>query len=251
MKNTLMLVFDPLEQFTVWPVRLSYLLPSSCKVSYFWFYLVLIAFIIIVNFGPLNFNLNKKIPALQKSIKQLIISLIYQGCSIKYQPFFVIVLLTALSIFLFNFFGLVPHAFTITSLLFIVFFFSVFLQSGVNLYGFYVRKFDYFNLFLPSGVPAAAALLVVPIEIIALFLRIISLAVRVFANMTAGHVLMKMLAGFLWLIFNLGALGLLYFWLPVLLFVITYYLEFIIAILQAYIFTLLLNFFINDAINDH
>jgi F0F1-type ATP synthase membrane subunit a len=53
------------------------------------------------------------------------------------------------------------------------------------------------NSFLPSGVPAIAALLVVPIELIALVLRIVSLAVRVFANMTAGHVLMKMLAGFL------------------------------------------------------
>lgn len=245
--------YDPLEQFTIWlganvTTSKFFFCPA---LPFFHFYVFIIFWIILINFGYNSFNSNIKTPSLQRSIKNLIIGLIYQGCSIAYQPFYLITLLTALTIFLANFLGLVPYAFTITSLLFIVFFFSVFLQAGVNLYGFYTRKFNYLNSFLPSGVPAVAALLVVPIELIALVLRIVSLAVRVFANMTAGHVLMKMLAGFLWLILNLGGLGLLYLWLPVTMFAIIYYLEFIIAILQAYIFTLLLNFFINDAIKDH
>lgn len=103
-----------------------------------------------------------------------------------------------------NFVGMVPYSFTVTSSLAITF--SIALSSfiGLNVVGACVHRVGFFALFLPSGCPLFIAPFIILIETVSYAIRPISLAVRLFANMMAGHTLLKILAGFAWQMLGLG-----------------------------------------------
>jgi F-type H+-transporting ATPase subunit a len=104
----------------------------------------------------------------------------------------------------------------------------------------------YLKLFVPEGVPKPLLPFVVPIEIISYFIRPFSLSIRLFANMMAGHMMLKVIAGFVIM------LGLLAGWLPLMALVAIYALEVLVAVLQAYVFALLTSLYLNDALHvDH
>lgn len=113
-----------------------------------------------------------------------------------HQPFFPIINFIFLLLVSFNFTGLIPYSFTITSLLIVTLAISVMLQVGINLLGIYTHKIKFLNLFLPSGTPLLISPLLIIIELVSYFARILSLAIRLFVNMMAGHALMKILIGF-------------------------------------------------------
>lgn len=165
-----------------------------------------------------------------------------------YFPFF-------MTLFLFilfsNVIGMNPFFFTNTSHIAVTFFMSMFIFIGVTVIGLVRHGTKFFSLFLPHGTPLFVAPIVIPIEIISYLSRPISLAVRLFANMVVGHVIMKVVAGFVFDLFVVGgvlvALGLVAF---AFLIPITA-LEFLVAGLQAYIFTVLATIYLHDAIHLH
>jgi F-type H+-transporting ATPase subunit a len=105
-----------------------------------------------------------------------------------------------LSIFLFIFFcnllGMIPYSFTVTSHIVITLAFSMFSFIGINIIGVRTHGFHMLSLFLPGGAPLLLAPLLIPIELVSYSFRLISLALRLFANMMSGHCLLKILAGF-------------------------------------------------------
>ena len=115
-------------------------------------------------------------------------------------------------------------------------------------YGLYKHGLHFFSLFVPSGVPAALLPLLVPIEIISFVSRPISLSVRLFANMLAGHIALKIFAGFVGLLLAGGVWGLLSP-LPLALTVALTALEMLVAVLQAYVFAVLTCIYLNDAVH--
>jgi len=117
----------------------------------------------------------------------------------KYFPF---VFLMFYFVLMFNVFGLLPLSFTLTSQVVIVFALSFIVFIGICIIGLFKHKLNFVALFFPSGSPLFLAFLLVPIEIISFFSRPFSLAIRLFANMTAGHVLLKILVGFCLTIFS-------------------------------------------------
>lgn len=119
----------------------------------------------------------------------------------------------------------------------------------VLVYGFYKHGLGFLNLFVPSGVPGALLLLVVPIEVISFLSRPISLSIRLFANMLAGHITLKVFAGFVASLGSLGALGVGGALLPLAMTVALTGLEFLVAFLQAYVFAVLTCMYLNDAIH--
>ncbi|RXX16208.1 ATP synthase F0 subunit A, partial [Brucella canis] len=119
----------------------------------------------------------------------------------------------------------------------------------VIFYGFFKHGFGFLKLFVPSGVPGIIVPLVVLIEIISFLSRPISLSVRLFANMLAGHITLKVFAGFVVSLSSLGALGIGGAVLPLLMTVAITALEFLVAFLQAYVFTVLTCMYINDAVH--
>jgi F-type H+-transporting ATPase subunit a len=142
--------------------------------------------------------------------------------------------------------GLIPYAFTVTSHIIVTLALALVVFIGATIIGFIRNGFGYLKLFLPGGVPAALIPVVVPIEIISYFIRPFSLSIRLFANMMAGHMMLKVMAGF---VLMLGALA---GWLPLAAMVALYALELLVAVLQAYVFALLTCLYLNDALHvDH
>ena len=148
-----------------------------------------------------------------------------------------------------NMIGVIPYSFTISShiivtaaLAFVVFF-------TVLIYGFYKNGLKFLKLFVPSGIPIFILPLVVFIEIFSFFLRPISHSVRLFANMLAGHIALKVFASFIPLLAGLGIAGIAGAVLPLGMVIALTALELLVAFLQAYVFTILTVIYINDAIH--
>jgi F-type H+-transporting ATPase subunit a len=160
----------------------------------------------------------------------------------KYFPF-------VFSLFLFilfgNLLGLMPYAFTFTSHIVVTAAMAVFIFVAVTIIGFARHGLHFFSLFVPPGAPLGIAIILAPLELFSYLIRPVSLSLRLFANMLAGHVLLKVLAGF---IITLGVVfGIVPF---IAVFGITL-LEIMVAVIQAYVFTLLTCLYLNDAINLH
>jgi F-type H+-transporting ATPase subunit a len=148
-----------------------------------------------------------------------------------------------------NLFGMIPYFFTITSHLIVTFALSMLVMLVVVGYGFYKHGFGFLKLFVPHGIPALLVPLVVLIELISFLSRPISLSVRLFANMLAGHITLKVFAGFVVSLSAMGAVGIGGSILPLAMTVALTGLEFLVAFLQAYVFTVLTCMYLNDAIH--
>ena len=143
-----------------------------------------------------------------------------------------------------NLFGMVPYGFTFTSHIIVTFTMAILVFLGVTAIALKKHKMRFFTFFLPPGVPLIMAPLLVPIEIISYLSRPISLSVRLFANMLAGHMLLKVFACF---VVALGLFGV----IPLAFVVALTGLEIVIAFLQAFVFTILTCLYLNDALHLH
>jgi ATP synthase subunit 6 len=149
-------------------------------------------------------------------------------------------------ILLSNLIGLVPYSFTATSHLIVTFFLSFSVFIGLNIITFGKYKMKAFALFLPANTSFFLALLLVPIEFISYIARPISLGLRLFINLMAGHTLLKVIVGFAWsmmLLENLTSLGLL---LPMVVLVVLFGLELAVALIQTYVFIILTCIYVQD-----
>ena len=121
----------------------------------------------------------------------------------------------------------------------------MFIFIGVTILGFVIHGFKYLKIFVPSGVPMVLLPIIMIIEIISYLSRPVSLSVRLFANMMAGHTMLKVFGGFV------ISLGLVAGWLPLTFSVALTGLEILVAFLQAYVFAILTCIYLNDALNLH
>jgi F-type H+-transporting ATPase subunit a len=143
-----------------------------------------------------------------------------------------------------NLIGMVPYSFTYTSHIIVTFGMAIVIFIGVTVIGLARHGLGFFKLFAPAGVPWLLLLLLVPIELISYFIRPFTLSIRLFANMLAGHAILVVFGGF---VAGLGILGI----APLAMDVGFILLEFLVAGLQAYIFTILTCLYLNDAIHLH
>jgi len=139
---------------------------------------------------------------------------------------------------------MIPYSYTFTSQIIVTFTIAITIFLGVTVIGIWLHGLHFFTLFVPPGMPIVLAPLLIPIEVISYFVRPVSLSVRLFANMMAGHTMMKVFAGFTAV---LGVLGI----APILLLVALTGFEIMVAVLQAYVFTVLTCLYLNDAIHLH
>ena len=161
------------------------------------------------------------------------------------KPFFPFIFTLFMFVLFCNMIGILPYSFTVTSHIIVTFMLAAFIFIGVTIIGFMKHGVGYLKLFLPSGVPMVLLPLIVVIEIISYLTRPISLSVRLFANMMAGHTMMKVFGGF---VISLGIVG---GWLPLSFSVALTGLEILVAFLQAYVFAILTCIYLNDALNLH
>jgi F-type H+-transporting ATPase subunit a len=167
----------------------------------------------------------------------------------KYFPF-------VFSLFMFimvgNLIGLVPGTFTFTSHIIVTFGLALTVFVFVTLLGLIKHGFHFFSLFMPSGVPMALAPILIPIEILSYLSRPVSQSIRLFANMMAGHTMLKVFGGFSVLLGGaLGGLGYTVGILPLVINIALVGFEILVAMLQAYVFTILTCLYIRDALELH
>lgn len=148
-----------------------------------------------------------------------------------------------------NLFGMFPYFFTVMSHIIVTFTLAMLVFVTVVLYGFMRNGVSFMKLFVPSGVPVEILPFVVAIEILSFLSRPISLSVRLFANMLAGHITLKVFAGFITSLSAFGFVGVLGATLPFAMTVALTGLELLVAFLQAYVFTILTCMYLNDAIH--
>jgi len=148
-----------------------------------------------------------------------------------------------------NLAGLLPYAFTVTSHIAVNFAMAAFIFIGVTLVGFAKNGAGYLKLFAPAGVPWWLMPMIVIIELISYCTRPISLSVRLFANMLAGHIMMKVFAGFIISMAAAGVVGMVGAVVPFTVNVLLTGLEILVACLQAYVFTILTCIYLNDAMH--
>jgi F-type H+-transporting ATPase subunit a len=150
-----------------------------------------------------------------------------------------------------NLLGMIPYSYTFTSQIAVTFTLAAVIFLGVTIIALFKHGFKFFTYFFPSGVPIGLAPLLIPIEIISYFIRPISLSVRLFANMLAGHTMMKVFAGLIIMmgtasgILKVGAV------LPLIAVIGLTGLEFLVAALQAYVFSILTCMYLHDALHLH
>ncbi|MGB7256656.1 MAG: F0F1 ATP synthase subunit A [Pseudolabrys sp.] len=165
----------------------------------------------------------------------------------KFFPFVFTLFMFVLTL---NMIGIIPYAFTVTSHIIITAALALTVFFMVLIYGLWAHGLHFFNLFVPKGVPIYILPLIIAIEILSFVSRPISHSVRLFANMLAGHITLKVFAGFIILMgTTLGALGWAGGVLPFAMIVILMALETLVAFLQAYVFAILTCIYLNDAIH--
>lgn len=168
------------------------------------------------------------------------------------RPFFPMVFTIFSFVLVGNILGLFPYFFPFTSHIAVTFSLALFIVGFATVLGFWFQGLKFLRLFAPSGVPLWLMPLLIPLEIVSYLSRPISLSVRLFANITAGHVMWEVFAGFMLLLTaSLGVAGAFASVIPLALNFALTALEFLVAVLQAYVFAVLTCLYLNDAVHGH
>ena len=250
------MLLTPLEQFQI----ISLIPISLFGFDFSFTNLMLISLLVLIFFNILIFFSSKNdgfffIPhawqLLLEILNELISSLLYDNLNEEGEKFFPFIGLIFNFIVLVNLIGLIPYSFTVTSHLIITFTMSLSIFIGVNLICINLYKSHMLSLFLPANTSFGLSLLLVPVEFVSYMFRPISLGVRLFANLMAGHTLLKVIIGFSWSMLILENFMSYFHIIPLLLIVILFGLELGVALIQAYVFTILTCIYLNDSINLH
>jgi ATP synthase subunit 6 len=250
------LLISPLEQFRI--VDLIKLGIGKYDISLTNSSLNLLIILTIITLILRNFNTTKKlfvIPSnwqlVLESLYKFILSIVTDQIGNEGKKYFTLLTSIFLFILLSNFLGMIPYTLTVTSHPIITLGFALSLFIGITTIGLLKHGLHFFHLFVPSGVPVALLPVIIIIEIISYLTRPLSLGVRLFANMFAGHTLLNIISLFTWNILIYGGIFGVLALIPVALIVALISLEFVICFLQAYVFTVLVASYLNDVIHLH
>lgn len=239
---------DPLHSFqlhTYIPLSLFGLDISVNKAVVMMWIIVGVASVLLLKAGAAKSLVPSKLQSLAELLVDFIRGIIQDTMGPSGMRYFPFISTLFLFILFSNLLGLIPGSFTVTSQIVVTGVFAIAVYGLSLVIGFQLHGAKFLGILVPPGTPGWLLPLMIPIELISQLARPISLAVRLFANMTAGHVILGVLFGL-----TIGG-GLLIGWLPFSFTVVLYGLEVGIAFIQAYIFTILTCVYIGDAINLH
>ena len=190
-----------------------------------------------------------RLQSISEMVYEFVASMLRDAAGTQGMKFFPFVFSLFMFVLVANLFGLFPYFFTVTSHIIVTFALALLVVGTVVVYGFLKHGFGFLRLFVPQGIPAVLTPLVVLIEVVSFLSRPISLSVRLFANMLAGHITLKVFAGFVASLSAFGFAGVAGAILPLAMTVAITALEFLVALLQAYVFAVLTCMYLNDALH--
>jgi ATP synthase subunit 6 len=250
---------NPLEQFNIIPIISFYIgkfdLSFTNSTTIFLAWLLFFVFIYRSfidkdsSFCVVPNRWQVSLEKLHKAVLTLVLDTIKSKIGEDIFPFIFFLCVLILSS---NIIGLIPNSHTWTSDLVSIGGLCMAIFFGINIIGVNLNELKWFAQFFPPGINASLGLLLVPIELISFSVKPISLSVRLFANMTAGHVLLKVVGWFsMAMIVNGGPMFFIFFIIPMYILIILTFLEMAVALIQAYVFTILVCIYIENAINIH
>jgi F-type H+-transporting ATPase subunit a len=240
-------VIDPLHQFEIWSILDIQVagLNLSFTNSSLWMVIASLVAFGVMWLGTRNAELVPgRMQAASEMLYGIVANMVRDNVGDEGKKYFPIIFALFMFVLFGNVLGMIPGSFTFTSHLAVTFFMAAVIFITVTVIGIVRHGVHFLRLFFPEGAPLWTAFILVPIELVSYFSRPLSLSVRLFANMLVGHMLLKVIGGFAVL---MGAAGI----LPLTLLVGITALEFLVAALQAYVFTILTCIYLHDAIHLH
>ncbi len=237
----------PLEQFEVKPlvpIRLGELDLSFTNSSAYMVVAAAIATLFLVASMSGRALVPTRWQSLAEIFYEVIANMLRDNVGSAGRPYFPFIFTLFVFVLFCNVVGMVPGSFTVTSHIIVTFGLAAVVFIGVTIIGIWRHGFKFLSLFFPHGAPWWTAFILIPVELVSYLSRPVSLSVRLFANMTVGHVLLKVIAGFIAL---MGVFGI----VPFAFLIPLTALEIGIAVLQAYIFTILSCVYLHDALHLH
>nr|YP_009317505.1 ATP synthase F0 subunit 6 [Gelidium galapagense]AOX48957.1 ATP synthase F0 subunit 6 [Gelidium galapagense] len=247
-------ISSPLEQFeivTLLPISIAGVNLSLTNSSIF----MILTFSLSLFWLSLSFYKGSLVPTnwqlAKESFYKVTANMLHENLGVKGELYFPFVFSLHLFLLFCNLIGMVPYSFTVTSHIIFTFSLALSIFIGVNIIGIQTHGINFFSLFLPRGVPLIIVPLIITIELLSYTVKVFTLSIRLFANMTSGHTLLKIIAGFAWTMLSTGGLLAIFHVIPLGLLVALTGLELAIAALQAYVFTLLTCIYLNDVLDLH
>jgi len=193
-----------------------------------------------------------RLQSLAEMFYEFVANMVRDNAGPDARPYFPFVFSIFMFVLFGNMLGMIPYTFTFTSHIIVTFSLALVVFVFVTVLALMKHGMHFFSFFMPHGAPIALAPILIPIEVISYLMRPVSLSIRLFANMMAGHTMLKVFAGFtVLMISGLGALGFVAGLIPVLINIALTGFEFLVAFLQAYVFTILTCLYIRDALELH
>jgi len=251
--------FSPLEQFDIIPLFnltfsfFDFTITNTTSMSFF-----INSFATIIFFSLLKKNqktfyiIPSNAQIIFETIYNLILSTLITNIGSKDgKPFLPVLYSVFLFIISSNLLGLIPYSFTLTSHMITTIFLSLFFFIGVNIICIRTHKFNFFSTFFPKNTSAILGLLIVPIEVISHIFKPLSLSLRLFINLMAGHTLLKVIAGFGWDLMSCNGVTFFLHYIPIFIIIPLFGLEFGIALIQAFVFILLCTGYLKSSLLLH
>jgi len=244
---------SPLEQFDIVPIFSFFENPNFAFTNSSFFTLTTVLGVSgLLYFGTYKATvIPNRWQSIVESLYEFVLDIIQDSLGEKGFRYFPFIFTTFIFILGANMMGMIPYTFTVTSHIIITFGLGMATFIGINVIAFRAHGLHFFSFFLPKEAPLALSPFLVMIEFISYVFRVLSLSIRLFANMMAGHTLLKILAGFAWTMLSLGGIFYILHAVPLLVVFALTGLEIGIAFLQAYVWTVLVCIYLNDAIVLH
>jgi len=247
-------VHSPVEQFTIKVLFALNLFGYDISFTNSALFMVLA---IAVSCGFLVFAMRPasivpgRMQGLAEMMYEFVAEMVRSNVGNEGRPYFPFIFTLFMFILFSNLLGLIPYSYTVTSQIVVTFAMALFIFIGVTIIAVVKHGFHFFSFFIPSGAPKTLLPLIFVIEVISYFIRPVSLSVRLFANMLAGHTMLKVFGGLAVMIAGAGGVFVAGSILPLVAIIGLTGLEVLVACLQAYVFTILTCMYLNDAIHLH
>ena len=246
---------DPLHQFQINPILQIVIAGYDVSFTNSAFFMVVAAALI---YALLVFGMSGRalVPGRLQSLAEIfyefVANMVRDNAGHDARPYFPFVFAIFMFVLFGNLVGMIPFTFTFTSHIIVTFTLAATVFVFVTILALLKHGLHFFSFFMPHGAPIALAPILIPIEVISYLMRPVSLSIRLFANMMAGHTMLKVFAGFtVLMISGLGAVGFLAGLVPVAINIALTGFEFLVAFLQAYVFSILTCLYIRDALELH
>jgi ATP synthase subunit 6 len=246
--------FSPLEQFEVYPLFSVILGESFAFTNASFFCMVAVGVIMGVLYLGIVHRatlIPTPVQSTLESMYEFVADMIEDTIGERGYRYFPMIFVTFSFILACNLLGMIPYTFTVTSHILVTLGLGMATFIGINIIAFREHGLHFFSFFLPKEAPLALAPFLVLIEFVSYVFRVFSLAIRLFANMMAGHTLLKILAGFAYTMLTMGGIFAILQAFPLVIILALTGLEIGIGFLQAYVWTVLVCLYLNDALNLH